>query len=451
MLALQSGTPLLDARPVFPADLTQAVLAAVASGVAEIWLMSTPLQLRAFHRELRALPGVRRVITATMPLERDLARAVERDWQVPVDEIFGCTEGGILATRRPVQSRHFVARRRIRRSRRSAHGAPQVSGGHLPEALPLSDRLLPEVSGFGGAGRFEVLGRDDDMVKIAGKRASLQALNRELLAVAGRRRRRPVSAVRRCAAAGGDRRRTRSNCAMKFARAWRGSIRPSCHARSSSSPCCRATRTASCRSPTCVRCCRRARRSGRAARIVGRSRRERGDSRRSSRVCRTFPGRPIVPGVVLLELVEALLARNGYRVRECPQVKFLIAGRAGRHLWHCASRSRSARRRALRSTRRQERRRSAGFVCEFQRLPLTTQPAWLAQRERGSRPLIWLIVKVTLLLGRGVGPRAALSDLRILPAVLGARASRVARLSAARASRARRVGAICSRTIIASR
>ena len=34
---------------------------------------------------------------------------------------------------------------------------------------------------------------------------------------------------------------------------------------------------------------------------------------------------------------------------------------------------------------------------------MTAQPAWLAQRERGSRPLIWLIVKLTLLLGRGVG------------------------------------------------
>jgi predicted LPLAT superfamily acyltransferase len=34
---------------------------------------------------------------------------------------------------------------------------------------------------------------------------------------------------------------------------------------------------------------------------------------------------------------------------------------------------------------------------------LTARPAWLAQRERGSRPLIWLIVKVTLLLGRNVG------------------------------------------------
>jgi len=34
---------------------------------------------------------------------------------------------------------------------------------------------------------------------------------------------------------------------------------------------------------------------------------------------------------------------------------------------------------------------------------MTARPAWLAQRERGSRPLIWLIVELTLALGRPVG------------------------------------------------
>jgi predicted LPLAT superfamily acyltransferase len=34
---------------------------------------------------------------------------------------------------------------------------------------------------------------------------------------------------------------------------------------------------------------------------------------------------------------------------------------------------------------------------------MNARPAWLAQRERGSRPLIWLIVKLTLALGRPVG------------------------------------------------
>ena len=51
-------------------------------------------------------------------------------------------------------------------------GLPQVSGGHLPQALMLADRLLPEFPDFAGSGSFEILGRDDDMVKIAGKRAS---------------------------------------------------------------------------------------------------------------------------------------------------------------------------------------------------------------------------------------------------------------------------------------
>ena len=34
---------------------------------------------------------------------------------------------------------------------------------------------------------------------------------------------------------------------------------------------------------------------------------------------------------------------------------------------------------------------------------MTARPAWLAQRERGSRPLIWLIVNIALVLGRPVG------------------------------------------------
>jgi len=184
MLVLQSGTPLLDARPVFPADLAHAVESAAACGVDAIWLMTTPLQLRTFHRELRRLPGVRRIIAATMPLERDLAQAIERDWEIPVDEIFGCTEGGILATRRPANSRYFTPAAGLAFSR-SADGSPQVSGGHLPHALVLADQLLPELPDFAGAGRFEVSGRSEDMVKIAGKRASLQALTRELLAVPG--------------------------------------------------------------------------------------------------------------------------------------------------------------------------------------------------------------------------------------------------------------------------
>jgi 3-hydroxymyristoyl/3-hydroxydecanoyl-(acyl carrier protein) dehydratase len=35
-----------------------------------------------------------------------------------------------------------------------------------------------------------------------------------------------------------------------------------------------------------------------------------------------FPGYPIVPGVLLLQIVRSMLAEAGYRLRECPEVKF---------------------------------------------------------------------------------------------------------------------------------
>ncbi len=322
MLALQSGTPLLDARPVYPADLALAAKAAATCGVAEIWLMTTPLQLRAFQRDLPGLPGVRRIISATMPLERELAQAIEHDWGIPVEEIFGSTEGGILATRRPAQSTHFTPAAGITFAP-DVDGATRVSGGHLPQPLTLTDRLVPESAGFGGAGLFEVMGRDADMVKIAGKRASLLALNRELLAIAGVNDGAlflPSHDAPRLAAIvvapGRTADEVRAELAPRIDPAFMprplvivtalsrdaNGKRPIAYLRALLPP-----RVAGPSSADDVEVL-----EGSAAIAAG-----------HSVFAGHFPGRPIVPGVMLLELVEALLARNGYRVRECPQVKFL--------------------------------------------------------------------------------------------------------------------------------
>jgi 3-hydroxymyristoyl/3-hydroxydecanoyl-(acyl carrier protein) dehydratase len=287
--------------------------------------MSTPLQLRTFHRELRRLPGVHRIITATMPLDRDLAQAVERDWEIPVYEIFGCTEGGILATRRPANSRYFTPGAGLVFAR-SADGSPQVSGGHLPHVLVLSDQLVPELQDFAGAGRFEVTGRGEDMVKIAGKRASLQALTQELLAVPGVADGAlflPSAEAPRLAAIVVAPGRTRDDVRSALA----GRIDPAflprplvivaalprdvngklpiselrailaAHQRDSQDP---------------------------GAKDVESFARETVVPADHPALPGHFPDHAIVPGVVLLELVETLLADNGYHVRECPQAKFLI-------------------------------------------------------------------------------------------------------------------------------
>jgi hypothetical protein len=48
MLPLQSGTPELDIRPAYPAELVETLAAAAELGIGGVWLMTTPLQLRAF-------------------------------------------------------------------------------------------------------------------------------------------------------------------------------------------------------------------------------------------------------------------------------------------------------------------------------------------------------------------------------------------------------------------
>jgi 3-hydroxymyristoyl/3-hydroxydecanoyl-(acyl carrier protein) dehydratase len=324
MLAMQSGTPLFDARPLYPADVVHALDAAAACGVKEVWLMSTPLQLRAFHRELRELRGVRRIITATMPLDPDLARSIERDWVIPVEEIFGCTEGGILATRRPAQTPFFAPAAGLVFSV-TADASVRVSGGHLPQPLALLDRLQPESPAFSDGGRFEVIGRGEDMVKIAGKRASLQALNRELLAVPGVDDGvlflPDVDATRLAAivvAPGCAPHEIRSGLAGRIDPAFmpRPLVLVPVLPRDANGKLPAGELQALLRAKSTAIVSEDAA----GAEIFVSEATIPADH---PALPGHFPGHPIVPGVVLLELVEALLADHGYRVRECPQVKFL--------------------------------------------------------------------------------------------------------------------------------
>ena len=325
MLPLQSGTPLLDARPVYPADLALAVATAVASGVAAVWLMSTPLQLRAFQRELPALPGLRRIISATMPLDPELAQAIERDWQTPVEEIFGCTEGGILATRRPAQSPHFAAAAGLRFAPAS-DGATQVSGGHLPQPLTLTDRLVPRVSRFRWRGPFR---RDGTRRRHGEDRRQACIACGVDARTAGRCR---CGATVRCSCL----RLTRRALAAIVAAPGRDRRR---HSRRPGGPDRSGLHAAAAR---------------RRRRVAARRERQAADRRTACTVAGTravpgpaaparsngWTGMPSFPPTIRClpdtfpagrssrasccsHWSEALLARNGYRVRECPQVKFL--------------------------------------------------------------------------------------------------------------------------------
>ena len=174
MLPLQNGLRVHPGRPLLPADLA----AALAAVPAARWLVTTPAHLRACVAESALLPPLAGILSATMPLATALAREVEHACAAPLHEIYGCTEGGALALRRPALESRWRVREGMRLTR--ADSAIWVEGGHLAAPLRIPDRVrvLSDTE-------FELLGRPEDMKKIAGKRASIEALNAELRRVPG--------------------------------------------------------------------------------------------------------------------------------------------------------------------------------------------------------------------------------------------------------------------------
>ncbi|MGE0797336.1 MAG: AMP-binding protein [Lautropia sp.] len=179
LLALHNRIAFSGASPFYPAD----VVATLAAVPGERVLVTTPFHLRTLLAAELPLPPVRLVLCATAPLAPELARAAEQRFGAPLLEIYGCTEAGQLATRRPVADERWQTMRGVRiTQRRSADGAEQwiADGGHVEVPTPLSDLLELE-----SPQRFRLLGRGADMVNVAGKRTSLAHLNQLLCGLPG--------------------------------------------------------------------------------------------------------------------------------------------------------------------------------------------------------------------------------------------------------------------------
>ena len=169
MLPMQSGCAVHPACPLLPGEIVETL----AKLPAPRWLVATPLHLRACLAADVRLPVLAGALCATAELPRELAAAVEDAWSAPLYEIYGSTETGAMALRRPAQRETFETLGGIRV--RATEGAAIASGGQLDAPVALNDVLELE-----SASAFALRGRTADLVKIGGKRASLAALNLEL-------------------------------------------------------------------------------------------------------------------------------------------------------------------------------------------------------------------------------------------------------------------------------
>jgi len=330
MFTLQGGGPLLPARPALPHDLAEAMRLARSLGMSRAWLFTTPMQLRAFHA-VGKVDGIERVVTATMPLDAALASAVEQDWGVPVEEIYGCTEGGMLAHRRTVQAETFTPGFGIRFGVDGA-GIAVATGGHLTCPIVLADRIeISQGSGDADSQRIRLLGRGDDLVKVAGKRASLAGLTATLKSIPG-----VVDgafflvsdAATRLSAAVVAPGRSAADVQRALAQAIDAAFLPRPLLLVDELPrgAGHKVSLAALRDlvgGAALTQCR--------ASIDAEVSFDAGDPVFAGH----FPGRPIVPGVLLLERVEAELAAHGYRVRALSAIKFHAVAGPGQQLRIC--------------------------------------------------------------------------------------------------------------------
>lgn len=174
MMVLAGGCAAHAGPTFFPADLRDALQQVPAPRV----LITTPVHLRACLAATLPFPPLHLIISATAPLDPELAAAAEAALGAPVHEIYGCTEAGSIASRCTVSSpawQFYAGLHLVRKG-----GRDFVQGQHL-----VSPVALPDVLEDLGQGRFQLGDRSTDMLKVAGKRASLSDLTTRLMRIPG--------------------------------------------------------------------------------------------------------------------------------------------------------------------------------------------------------------------------------------------------------------------------
>jgi acyl-coenzyme A synthetase/AMP-(fatty) acid ligase len=174
LLPLVSNFACYSKTILFPDDIRTALSQADGPRL----LLSTPLHLRALLDSQLELPDIDTVVCATSRLSEQLAQRMESAWGCRIFEIYGCTELGSMACRLPAEESRwqFFAEMAVDRQGEQI----TVSAAHVDAPAVLADQLQ-----FDDDGKFAILGRIEDMVKVAGKRGSLADITQCLLSITG--------------------------------------------------------------------------------------------------------------------------------------------------------------------------------------------------------------------------------------------------------------------------
>ncbi len=171
---LVTGVCVHNSKPFFPEDVRQTL-----DGVQKpVILVTTPIHLRACTQIKLEWPTIDFALCATAPLSAQLALDAEQELKTTVREIYGCSEVGVIATRTTTKNPAWTLLKDYKVTKRL---------NNFCIITPLSDEevLLPDQIEQLDSQHFNLLGRQSDLVKIAGKRGSLNDLKIKLCALDG--------------------------------------------------------------------------------------------------------------------------------------------------------------------------------------------------------------------------------------------------------------------------
>jgi acyl-coenzyme A synthetase/AMP-(fatty) acid ligase len=174
LLPLLGGGTLTAQIPFFPADIAASLAAVPAPRL----LVITPFHLHQLIESEVELPDIAAVLSATAPLPPALAARTEQRFNCPVLEIYGSTETGQLALRQPCRGTTWRTLPGIRLEERD--GNIWAIGDAFETPQQLNDTLERL-----DATTFRLIDRKANMINVAGKRSALSFLNHTLTSLPG--------------------------------------------------------------------------------------------------------------------------------------------------------------------------------------------------------------------------------------------------------------------------
>jgi acyl-coenzyme A synthetase/AMP-(fatty) acid ligase len=170
---LFSQMTLHNSRPFYPEDIRHTLQDLSSQSV----LVSTPRHLKSCSQTQDKWHALQFILSSTAPMDVVLAEQIEQKLHAPVFELFGSTETLSFASRRATLSEKWQPYATIQLKRQQQF---VLQGGHIAKAQVLDDNFDIDSKGF-----FTLLGRSADLIKIAGKRTSLNDLNNQLTSIKG--------------------------------------------------------------------------------------------------------------------------------------------------------------------------------------------------------------------------------------------------------------------------